>query len=170
MDYQQPLPIVHKHKKILGYTLIEVVISIVVFGIIMLSVVTIFQQFSLNYNAQKNLGQIHDQSFVQFSQMTREIRGMQSLTSIAATAVRFVNADGVDITYQLTGVNIVRVDNTNASSQILISSISSLAFTFFNISGASTAVIANIVYINMDIGVSFPGGSYNFVTTVYKRR
>jgi type II secretory pathway pseudopilin PulG len=156
-------------KRNFGFSIVEIIIVIVISGLLFGAVAMIFTEFTKAFQKQKEISAVHDSTLVHVDQMTREIRAMTSIVSASASALRFINADSVDVSYQLSSNNITRIDYTNGRTDILTNNISALTFTYYDMAGAVTAVLADIKYFNLDLTVSYTGGAYNFTTTVFKR-
>lgn len=100
--------------------------------------------------------------------MTREIRLIPNsgvLANIGATNLQFQYPEGTDITYSLNGTNLLR------NSDVLIGSVTSLAFSYYDESGNTTATAANVRSIGIQLTVLATASNSNLTlrTRVFLR-
>jgi type II secretory pathway pseudopilin PulG len=83
--------------------------------------------------------------------MVKEIKLIPNtsvLANIGTTNLQFQYPTGTNITYSLNGTNLLR------NSDILVGGVSSLTFTYYDASGATTTITANV----RSIGIQFTAG------------
>jgi prepilin-type N-terminal cleavage/methylation domain-containing protein len=138
-----------------GFTLIEFVIVIVITGIIaVMSSQLLFQSVKGYFTAVDTMdanwqGQIAMQTM---ARNIKTIRSPQDITMAASNRLTFVNINNNTFSFGLTGNSIVQTKNGN--NQILADGISSMTFSYFDKTGASTTTPANISYIKLTINVT----------------
>ena len=96
------------------------------------------------------------------NRMVNEIRLIPStsvLANIGATQLQFQYPAGTSITYSLSDTNLLR------NSDILLGNVSSLAFTYYDALGATTATPANV----RSIGIQFTTTALTLRTRVFVR-
>lgn len=149
--------------KVKGFTLIEVVITIVILSIIAAISSRVLAAGFNAYLINQNITNADTQARLAFGRMTRDIHAINSSSSITtatATQLAFTNINNTSITYQLSGSQLTY------NSQILADGITSLAFTYFDSSGASTSVLSAIRYITVTLGLNQGGVNYTMRTTI----
>jgi len=153
-------------QKTQGFTLIELIITILLMSIITVVVSTLFVQGLSAYNTGKQVINAYWQGEISLERMVRDIRAVRSsadITTASASQFVFTDTGGNSITYQLTGTSLMY------NSQILADGIQSLTFGYYDKNGAVTAVIANIRYITISINVTQSNANLTFATAVYPR-
>jgi type II secretory pathway pseudopilin PulG len=112
-----------------GITLIELVITMVLIGIIAYIVATALSTGIKAYFVTDLRKEALDQARIAMERMAREIRNVRDNTSITAAdadTFTFTDTDGTLITFELSGTNLMR--NTNTLS-VGISSLAGAPFT-----------------------------------------
>lgn len=150
--------------KIKGFTLIELIIVIVLLSILAtIGSYVLLAGFKAYYSNQ-NIMAAETQARMAYERMTRDIHSVASSASITtATSSQFTfnNIGGTSITYQLTGNQLMR------NTQVLSDNVSSLSFSYLDKNAATTAVLANIRYVTVNLVVSLGVAQYTLRTTIF---
>jgi prepilin-type N-terminal cleavage/methylation domain-containing protein len=150
-----------------GFTLIELVITLIVVGVLATVGATIMSNAFRAYLLGREIANDDWQGRFALERMTRELRTVQSpaALTIGASQVTFSDFTGKSITYRLTGTVLERSENgVGGPYQPLADSVSALAFTYLQNDGQTTAASANAVYF---ITATVTVASSN-LTTVYR--
>ena len=147
-----------------GFTLLEVIITLVIAGVLASVGATLMSSGFRTYFLGRELAQDSAQGTLAVERMTRDLRSVRSpadLTTIGASTITFVDVDGNTISYALTAGSVTRSQN-GGTAQPLAASVSSLAFTYLQNDGQTTAAAAATVwYITVAVTVA----SQNVTTT-----
>ncbi|MDR3476531.1 MAG: prepilin-type N-terminal cleavage/methylation domain-containing protein [Gammaproteobacteria bacterium] len=161
----------HSLKKTGGFTLIELVVVIMVISIIAAIGSRILSQSFSNYFKNKNLVESDWQPRIALERMQRDIRSVRSPSDIStatATSFVFVDTDGNTIAYSLSGTSLMHQIN-GGTAQVLADGIQSLTFAYFDLNGNTTAVLANIRFIQFSLNVTQNSTNYVVTSGVYGR-
>jgi len=116
-----------------GFTLIEIVITIVITGILAYIFLNFFSLGTDSYTLIETRSDVLQDERVVLNRMTREIRQAATITITSATDISFTwddTSDGINDTYRyyLSGSNLRRTIN-GASDTLILDNVSSLSFT-----------------------------------------
>lgn len=143
-----------------GFTLLEVLLTIVLLSIIGTVLGPILtnavQGSTLIWNRRATLAEAN----AGMERMVREIRlipSINALDNISATYLQFQYPIGTSISYSLNGTNLLR------NSDILITHVSSLDFTYYDESGNAAIIATNV----RSIGIQFTASSLTLKTRVF---
>jgi prepilin-type N-terminal cleavage/methylation domain-containing protein len=146
-----------------GLTLLELTIVILITGFIAAGAVEMLRLgVEGQILAQKTQTLAWDGE-IAIARLTDDLHTIKSPADIAtatASALTFTNYNGATIAYRLSGGQLLRNSNPLANH------VSSLAFTYFDSAGVTTATIANIRYIGVNLTLS-DDVSYDFTTGVF---
>lgn len=149
-----------------GFSLIEVVLSIVILGIVVVVVGEILIQgyklFTTSQNASKNdwQGLLVMQ---RFTKDVHNIRSANSVASIAASTLSFTDMGGTSVTYTQSGSNILR------NGVILASGVTGMSFNFLDKTGTITAVASLVRFISISITLTENNLTQTYTTIVATR-
>jgi len=134
-------------KKIVGFTVLELVIVIIIIGIVASVIGPILFISTRAMNTQYELSNVMGEGRVAISRIIRELRMMRTTNDliIGANSITFSDVNGTTITYSLSGENLMR------NSQVLANPVTALSFTYQDAGGATTAVVANVRYVTVSI-------------------
>jgi len=147
-----------------GFTLIELVITIILLSIISAISAKMLSAGLSSYLTATNLITANQQARLALERMTRDIRGIRStgdITTATAAQLVFTNFAGNSVSYSLTGSNLI------LNSQTLASGINTLTFTYYDLNGNTTATIANIRYVAISLHVTGNNANYTAGTAVF---
>src|SRR5712691_6885689 len=148
-----------------GFTLIEVIITLVIAGVLATIGATLLSSGFRSYFLGRELAQDAAQGTLALERMTRDLRTARSaadLTTIGASTITFVDVDGNTITYALSAGSVTRAQN-GGTAQPLAANVSNLAFTYLQNDGQSTAVTpATVWYIGVAVTVASQNASTTF--------
>lgn len=122
-------------KRQAGLTLIETVMTLVVVAVtigILAPMMTVANDMIFYFMDRENLKEEGD---VAFARLTREFRRVQDNLSIItadAQEFRFLDVDGTDIQYVLSGTDLLRREGSGGTQRILLENVASLTFTYMD--------------------------------------
>ncbi len=149
-----------------GFTLIELIIVIVLLGILAAVSGKMLMQGLSALIAGQNAVQANWAGTIAMERMSRDIHQVRSAADISTASssqFTFTDMNGNSISYTLSGSSVMR------NSQALADGISALTFSYYDKNGNSTAVIANISYVNISLAITGNQASYNLTTAIYLR-
>ncbi len=146
-----------------GFTLIELIMTIVIGAIISIIVGPIFVQGINSYFKSRDITDINAQGKPAMERMVREIRGIANpatdISTMTASQLTFT-LDGSSISYTLSGNQLRRNSNPLASN------VSSLTFSYYQNNWTSTTTQASQVW---RVQIQFQLSSQTFRTSVFLR-
>ena len=151
-------------KRIVGFTLIELIIVIILVGVLAAASGIIINQGFNSFLYSENMTQYDWQAQLALERMVNDFRNIPStanITTIASNQFVFVDTSGNTVTYALSGTDLTR------SGQELISGAASFNLNYYDSSGNSTNTISAIRYIQMSVGVTENSITNTFSTLVY---
>lgn len=158
------MPTTHK-----GFTLVELVLSIAIVGVLAAVVGPILigavKSYALVTNRQATLNSTR----LAIERMSSEMKLIPSANSIdifQASTFQFDTPSENDINYTLSSGNLLR------SGAVLVSNVTSLSFAYLDANGAPTATKANIkrISVEMTINAGSGFGTLQLRTQVFPRR
>ncbi len=153
-------------RRLRGFTLIEMVMTIVIFGIIAVVLSrTLFHSYQMFTTAQ-NLTEVDWKGFLALERITDDLRTIRSpsdISTLQATQLSFVDVNGVTVQFQLSGTILLR------NSQTLATGVPSLTFSYLNSSGASTSSPTAVRYIRTTLSLTEGNLSLPFSTLIAVR-
>jgi prepilin-type N-terminal cleavage/methylation domain-containing protein len=150
-----------------GFTLIEVIITLVIAGVLATIGATLMSSGFRSYFLGRELAQDAAQGTLALERMTRDLRAVRSaadLTTIGASTITFVDVDGNTIGYALSAGSVTRSQN-GGTAQPLAANVSSLAFTYLQNDGQTTAassatvwyIVVAVTVTSQNVGTTFRG-------------
>lgn len=133
-----------------GFTLIEVVITIVIVGIIA-SMASLMLATALTKRVSgHNIATSITKGRIAFERLSKSLRHADSFSTIQNQTVTFTTQDNKTVSYQLSGSDLVRSEN-NGPDRTLISGVSSLQFQYYdnNLNQTSTASQVRCIRVKM---------------------
>jgi prepilin-type N-terminal cleavage/methylation domain-containing protein len=139
-----------------GFTLVEIVITIVLVSILAGIATMIIMQGVSIYSDEQNRSEVHYQARIALERMAREIRMIRStadITTFTATNLRFTDVSGTTLGFEW--INLTRTLNrwNGASDDVLASGINPLVFSYFENDGVTPAVLVDDVWF-VDIAMT----------------
>jgi prepilin-type N-terminal cleavage/methylation domain-containing protein len=149
-------------KNFAGFTLIEIVVTMMVLSIITVICSRILGAGLTSYVAAQNISDADWQMRVALESMTREIRNIRSdsdITAATATTLSFTDNFNTAISYSYSGNTILQ------NSQILAEGVTAFAFTYYNnaLTATTTATAVSLVQLNVTFAEN---NTSNFTTQV----
>jgi prepilin-type N-terminal cleavage/methylation domain-containing protein len=154
-----------------GMTLIELVITIVIMGVVAGVVIPIFMITIEAYELKIQREDIREQSAFVMAKMPREIRRIRSMKDVltaSSSVLEFVNIDGDTLRYRLVGDELMRQLN-GGTEQVFADKVSALSFDYFYFSdgdvqtsiaspmtGSGTATDIQMI----EVGIEFTNGNH----------
>lgn len=153
-----------------GFTLVEFVTVIILVGILFGFGSVVLSKVFSSYALKQDITDADWQAKVALERAARELRAVRSASStdltISGSQIRFVDTDGNNVCFYLNGTALTRAQDGPAAAtcgatnpQVLADNINALNFSYWAYDGSSTAVVASVYYITMNLTVA--EGSYN---------
>lgn len=151
-----------------GFTLIEMVITIVVIGIIAGISAMLILQAMRGYSDQDVRADLTNQARLAIERMAREIREIRDCTAtdiptMAVGTIAFVDNAGNAIAYTTSGTDLTR------NGTALASSVSGLTFGYLRRSAAAAGAAAQVWNVDVTLTVSRSGESHTHRIRVHPR-
>ena len=144
-----------------GFTLMEVIITIVIVGIISGIAAMIILQGMQTYTKEQNLSDAHYQGRQAMERMAREIRLIRStadITASTATTLRFTDVNGSALGFQWTNPTLNRWNGV--SDDVLASGVAAFSFTYYKNDGTVAVLPADLGLLwFIDIAMTSQQGS-----------
>jgi len=140
-----------------GFTLVEIVITIVIVSILASIAAMIILQGVKSYSIEDQRSNVHYQSRLAMERMAREIRLIRSRTDILnanmnPTSILYTDIQGIQMGFRLNVGNIERTQDNGTTWQTLASGVTALTFTYLQQDGVTpTAVAATLWYVVIDM-------------------
>lgn len=154
-----------------GFTLVEIVITIVLIGILSGVAAMIIMQGVRAYSDEQSRSDVHYQARLAVERMAREIRQIRSRTDISTwtdTNMRFTDASGNVVGFEHVGSNINRWDG--ATDTVLASGITPFDYNYFQQDGTTPAgAVANIWFVEITFTSQQGSESAQMRTKVHPR-
>lgn len=155
-------------KKALGFTLIEVVIAMTLLGLVCVAIAPMIYQGIQGALIAKDRSTLDWSARESLMRLGREMYAVRSfsITTANATTFTFTSNVGEAVTYTYDGVG----DQLLRNSDVLAKNLTSFSFTYYDASGAVTAVTTSIRYIAATAQFSVNGRvSPTYTLTTYMR-
>lgn len=140
-----------------GFTYLEFIIVIVLLAILGGTASLILKQNYTSYFTAKKIMALATNANIAADNLMRELKSASSLSTLGTTSLTFVNQQGQTITIDLSGTTLRRNVNSGGT-QTLCSQVSSVAFAYFDSAFATTAVVANVRYITLQMTLTNADG------------
>lgn len=154
-----------------GFTLIEMVISMILIGILASVTAPLLYRSTMAAHTVYDQQGLRTQGRIALELMVQDIRNLRGNTAADLTAgsnsITVKDLNGNTVQYSLSGTDMLRTENGTAGTQLHL--VSSLTFTYYDNTGAVTALVSNTYYVR--IAFTLTNGSYteDFRTTVFLR-
>lgn len=155
-----------KKKTSAGFTLLELVLVILILGILGTAGSVMLAQGIETYYTSQGSSQADWQGRLALERMARDIRTVRSaadITTASASQFQFTDVNNNSVNYTLSGTNL------NRGSDVLAEGVSTLTFTYWDNNALVTAVLANIRYVGIQLGITQGGVNYTVRTVVELR-
>lgn len=132
-------------KKKLGFTLIEMIISMTLLGLVAVAIAPMIYQSIQGALVAKDRNTLDWSARESLERMTRELYAVRllSITTANTTTFTFTSNLAEAVTFNYDSINQELLRN----SDVLANNLSSFSFTYYDGNGAVTAVLANIRYV-----------------------
>ncbi len=146
-----------------GFTLVEIVITIVLIGIISGIAAMILLRGARVYSDEQSRSDVHYQARLAVERMAREIRLIRSatatdITTMTATNLQFNDISGNNIQFQRTGASAPYSITRNGSA--LANNIQSVAISYYQNDGTTAVTLATVTTLwFVDISVTAQEGA-----------
>ncbi len=162
-----------------GFTLVEIVITIVLVGILAGIAAMIILQGVRAYSDEQSRSDVHYQARLATERMVREIRLMRSRTAadiptMSVATLMYTDINGVQMGFRLNGGAgaVERTENNGTTWQALAINITAPGgniFTYFDSAGAVTASQADLWFVQMEFTATQGSESVTMRTAVHPR-
>ena len=157
-----------------GFSLIELIMVIVVFGIVAAIAASTMDSGFRAYFTGRDIAETDSQARVALERMTRELRTIRApaeLTITSGSDITFVDVNGASIRYCQATVGTCpgTAGQLMRNAFALASGIGGLSFTYLDRTGAATAVPAQVFYVNVAFTVTQNTMSSTYQATVSPR-
>lgn len=150
-----------------GFTIIEFVIVIAIFGIIATIAGPLIYQLSRLTLQQYEISNVSGQARIALERMSKDLREIRSTSTsdlqIASNQITFVDINGNTITYQLSGSTLLR------NSQPLADSVTAFNLTYQKNDGTVALVAADVRYITISMTISENNTTETLQHTIFIR-
>jgi len=147
-----------------GFTLIEVVITLIVVGVLATIGARIMSTAFQTYFAGREIAQDDAQVRYALERMTRELRGVRSpadLTISTQNKIKFVDFSDTTISYRLSGTQLQRSQDNETSYQPLAENINTLTITYLRNDGQTAELFSGnpllVYYVTVQLRVVSQG-------------
>ena len=144
-----------KSAKLLGFTLLENLIGVVIGTMVMASVMFIFLSSNRSFISLGNYVNLDQKSRLAVEQMTRDIRNSQNLTSFATNQLVFTYSGTTNLTYLYDPVARTLTSwKTGGTTNTLLTGCDSFQFSMYNNVPSPGGVLSNTVSVASGKAVS----------------
>ena len=150
-------------RKLLGFTLLELIISMVLLGILTSMFAPFAGEAIKNALQHYAIGGILGEGRVASLRLVRDLRSGQSVQTASASQIVFTDVNNNSITYSLSGAYLQR-NSVNLSGDV-----SSLSFAYYDKTGAVTATLASVCYVKYTLGLTRNSLPYSFSSVIWLR-
>jgi prepilin-type N-terminal cleavage/methylation domain-containing protein len=149
-----------------GFSLIELIMVIITVGIISVVVAPVFMSGFNAFFWARDLASVSSQGELAMERMTREIRSAQpsGITAPLSASQLTINVSGAAVTYLRNAQNRIM-----RNSDLLASSVSSLAFAYYKEDWSAAALPAEVWSIRITMTISGRQASESLGSTVFLR-
>jgi len=157
-----------------GFTLVELVITIIVLGIVSFGGAILLSKGFDAFFSGRNVVDADWQARIAMEKMSRELRNIRSPSDIISgsstsglSSISFVDNNGNTVNYYVSGSNIMRTSSVDATPRVL-SDGAGLTLSYYDSTGTiTTATTTNVRYIVITISTTYGGANFNLTTGVY---
>lgn len=146
--------------KSLGFTLIEMIMVITISGIIVAGSGLLLMQGVKAYMTGKNDINTSWQASMAIERMTRDLHTASSITTATGSEFAIKDIYGNIINYKTVGNQLLW------NTQVLASNVQSIAFTYYDANGISTATTSAMRYVGISLNIIYAATTSNFSTRV----
>jgi prepilin-type N-terminal cleavage/methylation domain-containing protein len=147
-----------------GFTLMEVVITLIVIGVLATIGARIMSTAFQTYFAGREIAQDDAQVRYALERMTRELRTVRSpadLTISTQNKIKFVDSASSTVSYRLIGTQLQRSQDNEATYQPLAENINTLAITYLRNDGQTAELFSGnpllVYYVTVQLRVVSQG-------------
>ncbi|MDH4163663.1 MAG: type II secretion system GspH family protein [Nitrospirota bacterium] len=154
-----------------GFTLVEIVITIVLIGVLSGIAAMIILQGVRSYSGEQTRSDAHYQARIAMERMAREIRLIRSqgadIITMANNDLRFIDVTGATIGFSWAGPVLSRWNG--ASNDLLASGITAFTFNYYQQDGVTAASPADLWFVEITMTASAGGETFDMRTRVHPR-
>lgn len=149
-----------------GFTLIELIATIVLMAIISIIVGQVLLNGYQNFITSQNISQTDWRGLLALERLANDIHTIRSagdISTITSTQLAFTDVNGTAIQFQLSGSNLLR------NSQLLASGVQSFNFSYLDKNGATTAAPSSVRFISISLALVENNFTQSFSTLIATR-
>ncbi len=149
-----------------GFTLIELILSLLITAMIALTLAPLFRISVDNYRLTTTTTTAMNDARFALSQISRELTLLRAgdIIALGASNFQFTDRAGAATSYQLVGSTALR------GNALLANNINSLTFTYYDANRTVTNVVANVRRIMVSLQIAAPGtGNFTMQTEIFPR-
>lgn len=151
-------------RQLLGFTLIELIIVIIILGIIAAIAAPILNEGFQSYFGIEGMGTAYAKSELALARLSRDLRQVgytTAITTATATQLVFTADDNSTVTYSRTGNSLMR-NSSVTGNQVLANNVTAINLSYFTSGGVATSTLSLIRYIGVNL--TFATDSTTFTT------
>jgi prepilin-type N-terminal cleavage/methylation domain-containing protein len=160
-----------------GFTLVEIVITIVLIGILSGIAAMIILQGVRAYSDEQSRSDVHYQARLAVERMAREIRlirwntalAQADITTMNPTVVRYTDIQGNQMGFRLNIGNLERSQDNGATWQTLATGVTALNFNYVQQDGATPAAAATLWFVEITMTDQQGSATLQMRTRVHPR-
>jgi Tfp pilus assembly protein PilW len=141
-----------------GFTVVELLIAAALTSLLMVAVLTIFQQGQMAYLFGAGRAEVQQTARGTLDQLVRELRTGRGVSAATVTSItfQFVDDTGTTVTvqYSLNGTNLQRnqtVPVLASQPEVVMGGVNALAFTYYDANNVVTTNAANVRSVNIKL-------------------
>lgn len=113
-----------------GFSLVELMISIVLFSLVSLTVMAVYLDSTKSFAILASYAQLDQENRDALDTMTRELRSAQTVTTNTASSISFVNEYGTPVTYSFQSAKQLLIRRaTGSPDQVLLTNVNLMSFS-----------------------------------------
>lgn len=144
-----------------GFTLIEIVMTLLILSVISVVVGRILFQGLDTFTTSNNISEVDWNGYIALDRIVNDIHNIRSaadITTISSTQLVFVDTSGNTVTYQLSGTTLQR------NSVTLASGVTGFSLSYLDKNGATTTTPSSTRYILMTVSLQSGNLTTSFTT------
>ena len=152
-----------------GFTLVEIIITIVLVSIIAIIAALIILQGVRAYSGERSRSDVHYQARLAMERMEREIRlirnqGTSNIPIMVNNNLQFVDVNGATVNFSWVGTTLSR------GADALAQNITAFTFNYYQQDGVTTAATADVLwYVDITMTDTQGSNALQLRTTVHPR-
>ena len=146
-----------------GFTLIEMILTIVIFSILSIVVGDLLLYSFKAYQTSTVINQLDIMGIYVLERIAQDLRQASSLTTLSSTSLTYVDQLGTTYTYSLSGNSVYR------NGYQMFDSIGAISFSYYDGNGNITATPSLVDYVSISLKL-VRDGIYSYFSTMVAMR